>query len=69
MYKTVDKGWGIRAKQNIPRGTFVCEYVGELIPEFVAKVRDTTYIFDLNVAARQQQSQLLRVLDDRELFW
>lgn len=26
-----DKGWGLRSLQELPRGTFVCEYVGEIV--------------------------------------
>lgn len=27
LYKDKDMGWGVRARQDISRGTFVCEYV------------------------------------------
>lgn len=26
-----DKGWGVRALQDLPKGTFICEYVGEVL--------------------------------------
>lgn len=25
------KGWGVRALEDIPKGAFVCEYVGEIL--------------------------------------
>ena len=25
------KGWGIRTLQDLPKGTFVCEYIGEIL--------------------------------------
>ncbi|OMO74121.1 hypothetical protein COLO4_26719 [Corchorus olitorius] len=25
------KGWGLKTLQNLPKGTFVCEYVGEIV--------------------------------------
>ncbi|KAK4767657.1 hypothetical protein SAY86_015407 [Trapa natans] len=25
------KGWGVRTLENIPKGTFVCEYIGEIV--------------------------------------
>jgi SET domain-containing protein len=25
------KGWGLRAAEELPRGTFVCEYAGEIL--------------------------------------
>ncbi|XP_061730760.1 histone-lysine N-methyltransferase SETMAR isoform X1 [Nerophis ophidion] len=28
---TDGRGWGVRTRQRIPRGTFVCEYAGEVI--------------------------------------
>ena len=41
-------GWGVRALETIPRGAFVCDYVGELITDAEADVReDDSYLFDL----------------------
>ncbi|XP_075951918.1 histone-lysine N-methyltransferase SETMAR [Anarhichas minor] len=31
VYGTENKGWGVRTLEAIPRGTFVCEYAGEVI--------------------------------------
>ncbi|XP_029539637.1 histone-lysine N-methyltransferase SETMAR [Oncorhynchus nerka] len=31
VYPTEDRGWGMRALEPIPCGTFVCEYAGEVI--------------------------------------
>ncbi|XP_047437871.1 histone-lysine N-methyltransferase SETMAR [Mugil cephalus] len=31
VYGTRNRGWGVRTLQEIPRGTFVCEYAGEVI--------------------------------------
>ncbi|XP_072238928.1 histone-lysine N-methyltransferase SETMAR [Leuresthes tenuis] len=31
VYRTMNRGWGARTLQRIPRGTFVCEYAGEVI--------------------------------------
>lgn len=33
------QGWAVRAREAIPRGTFVCEYVGEVIDEKEANKR------------------------------
>jgi hypothetical protein len=33
VFLTSDKGWGVRAAAPIPRGTFVCEYAGEVIDD------------------------------------
>uniref|UniRef100_A0A674HBS1 Euchromatic histone lysine methyltransferase 2 n=1 Tax=Taeniopygia guttata TaxID=59729 RepID=A0A674HBS1_TAEGU len=49
LYRTAKMGWGVRALQAIPPGTFICEYVGELISDAEADVReDDSYLFDLD---------------------
>ncbi|KAM9207580.1 histone-lysine N-methyltransferase EHMT1 isoform 3-T3 [Dugong dugon] len=49
LYRTHNMGWGVRALQDIPLGTFVCEYVGELISDSEADVREEdSYLFDLD---------------------
>nr|XP_010600286.2 histone-lysine N-methyltransferase EHMT1 [Loxodonta africana] len=49
LYRTQNMGWGVRALQDIPLGTFVCEYVGELISDSEADVREEdSYLFDLD---------------------
>ena len=41
-------GWGVRAAANIPKGSFVCEYVGEIISDSEADTREDSYLFDLD---------------------
>ncbi|XP_054853482.1 histone-lysine N-methyltransferase EHMT1 isoform X2 [Eublepharis macularius] len=49
LYRTRKMGWGVRSMQDIPLGTFVCEYVGELISDSEADVREEdSYLFDLD---------------------
>ncbi|KAM8803434.1 histone-lysine N-methyltransferase EHMT1 isoform 1-T1 [Rhynchonycteris naso] len=49
LYRTQNIGWGVRSLQDIPVGTFVCEYVGELISDSEADVREEdSYLFDLD---------------------
>ncbi|XP_072331617.1 histone-lysine N-methyltransferase EHMT2 isoform X3 [Scyliorhinus torazame] len=49
LYRTEKMGWGVRALQDIPQGTFICEYVGEIISDAEADVReDDSYLFDLD---------------------
>jgi [histone H3]-lysine36 N-dimethyltransferase SETMAR len=31
VFKTKEKGWGVRALEQIKQGTFICNYVGELL--------------------------------------
>ncbi|XP_017294050.1 histone-lysine N-methyltransferase EHMT1 isoform X2 [Kryptolebias marmoratus] len=49
LFRTSKKGWGVRALQDIPQGTFVCEYVGEIITEAEAEMRQNdAYLFSLD---------------------
>ncbi|XP_066569342.1 histone-lysine N-methyltransferase EHMT1 isoform X2 [Amia ocellicauda] len=49
LFRTRKMGWGVRTLQDIPQGTFVCEYVGEIISDTEADVReDDSYLFDLD---------------------
>ncbi|KAK9474678.1 SET domain-containing protein-containing protein [Dipodascopsis tothii] len=51
VFYTAAKGWGLRARDRIPAGTFVDTYVGELITAAAAAGRDRgdSYIFDLDL--------------------
>uniref|UniRef100_A0A8C5G976 Euchromatic histone-lysine N-methyltransferase 1b n=1 Tax=Gouania willdenowi TaxID=441366 RepID=A0A8C5G976_GOUWI len=49
LFRTAKKGWGVRTLQDIPQGTFVCEYVGEIISEAEAEMRQNdAYLFSLD---------------------
>jgi SET domain-containing protein len=39
VFRVGPKGWGVRAREAIPRGAFVAEYVGELIDDKTATKR------------------------------
>lgn len=43
VFKTEHKGWAVRAGEAILRGTFVCEYVGEVLDEQEANKRQSRY--------------------------
>eukprot|EP00761_Pharyngomonas_kirbyi_P014838 gb/GECH01014868.1/.p1 GENE.gb/GECH01014868.1/~~gb/GECH01014868.1/.p1 ORF type:complete len:722 (+),score=128.54 gb/GECH01014868.1/:1-2166(+) len=56
VFKTRDKGWGLRTNELVPRGTFVGEYNGELISDDEAERRGLrydekgcSYLFDVGV--------------------
>lgn len=53
LFKTKDRGWGVKAIQAITVGTYIIEYVGELIGQNEANRRDSAYLFDLNHDNRQ----------------
>uniref|UniRef100_T1IV76 Histone-lysine N-methyltransferase n=1 Tax=Strigamia maritima TaxID=126957 RepID=T1IV76_STRMM len=49
LFRTQGKGWGVRTLRDIPQGTFICEYIGELISDSEADQRDDdSYLFDLD---------------------
>lgn len=31
LFKDKSKGWGLRTLHDLPRGTFICQYIGELL--------------------------------------
>ena len=35
------KGWGVRAAEELPQGTFICEYVGEILTNNELDERNT----------------------------
>ncbi|XP_023727784.1 histone-lysine N-methyltransferase EHMT2 isoform X3 [Cryptotermes secundus] len=49
LFRTKDKGWGVRTLRPISKGTYVCEYIGEIISDCEADHReDDSYLFDLD---------------------
>ncbi|KAL4600356.1 hypothetical protein ACB092_11G194700 [Castanea dentata] len=51
VFKTMDKGWGLRSWDPIRCGTFICEYAGEAIDKVKAKQggeegENDEYVFD-----------------------
>ncbi|CAD5209826.1 unnamed protein product [Bursaphelenchus xylophilus] len=42
------KGWGIRCLENVPSGSFIIEYVGEIIDSFQCRKRSRKYAKDQN---------------------
>jgi histone-lysine N-methyltransferase SUV39H len=50
IYRTPDKGWGVKALEDIRKNSFICEYIGELIThkQAVGRSRTSSYIFDLD---------------------
>lgn len=41
VFKTSNRGWGLRCINDIPRGSFVCVYAGHLLTE--AKANEVSY--------------------------
>ena len=49
IFKTSTRGWGVRSLNSIPSGSFICEYIGELLEEKEAEQRtgNDEYLFDI----------------------
>lgn len=48
IFKTVSRGWGVRSLSSIPSGSFICEYIGELLDDKEAELRrNDEYLFDI----------------------
>ncbi|KAM1050224.1 hypothetical protein TB2_031525 [Malus domestica] len=49
IFKTESRGWGLRSLNYIPSGSFICEYMGELLEEDKAEERIgyDEYLFDI----------------------
>lgn len=63
IFKTKLKGWGVKAMDNIKRGQFVEEYLGEVITEEEGELRGKfydkvgmTYLFDMDFGAGEDHS-------------
>nr|XP_046241618.1 histone-lysine N-methyltransferase EHMT1a isoform X2 [Scatophagus argus] len=49
LFRTQKMGWGVRAMQDIPQGTFICEYVGEIVTDAEADKRENdSFLFTLD---------------------
>lgn len=47
VFKTANKGWGVRTKTDLPEGAFICHYAGDLLEDTAADQRDSMYQFKL----------------------
>ncbi|XP_019421210.1 PREDICTED: histone-lysine N-methyltransferase, H3 lysine-9 specific SUVH6-like isoform X1 [Lupinus angustifolius] len=49
IFKTSTRGWGVRSLNSIPSGSFICEYIGELLEDKEAEQRTSNdeYLFDI----------------------
>lgn len=48
IFKTDSMGWGVRSLNSISSGSFICEYIGELLPDSVAEhIEKDEYLFDI----------------------
>ncbi|WCJ25772.1 Histone-lysine N-methyltransferase H3 lysine-9 specific SUVH5 [Euphorbia peplus] len=52
IFKTESRGWGVRSLNSISPGSFICEYVGELLEDKEAEERkgNDEYLFDIGTS-------------------
>lgn len=50
IFKTVGRGWGVRSRNYISSGGFICEYIGELLRDNEAeqRINNDEYLFDIS---------------------
>ena len=57
------KGWGVRSPKSLMKGSFICEYIGEIISDSDADRRlNDTYLFDLTVVVRYLLDLILLIM-------
>ena len=57
VFRTAYTGWGLRCLDHIPKGAFVCQYVGEVINDEAANnTENDTYLFELQTRENLQAS-------------
>lgn len=53
LFKTQNRGWGLKAMTTVPYGKLIIEYTGEFMGQETACSREeTAYLFDLNIDRR-----------------
>ncbi|KAI8824087.1 uncharacterized protein EV422DRAFT_306142 [Fimicolochytrium jonesii] len=64
------KGWGVRALENIPQGTFVSKYAGEMMPsklaDWQAQTCDGAFLFSLDYFGESSTSGMSYVIDAKK---
>ncbi|CAL5347489.1 unnamed protein product [Camellia sinensis] len=58
VFMTPEKGWGVRTLEDLPKGTFVCEYVGEIVTN--------TELFERNTQMSGREKHTYSVLLDAD---
>ncbi|XP_020216310.1 histone-lysine N-methyltransferase, H3 lysine-9 specific SUVH6 [Cajanus cajan] len=70
IFKTSTRGWGVRSLNSIPSGSFICEYIGELLEDKEAEQRtgNDEYLFDIgnNFGNNTLLDELLTVMPDAQ---
>ncbi|KAG9510496.1 Histone-lysine N-methyltransferase EHMT1 [Fragariocoptes setiger] len=69
LFRTRSRGWGIRTRKTIKKGTFIGVYSGELITtEESYKRKDDTYLFNLTFNTSSNNSNEQQYVNDARYF-
>ncbi|KAL3714016.1 hypothetical protein ACJRO7_006028 [Eucalyptus globulus] len=49
IFQTQGKGWGVRSRSHIPLGSFVCEYIGKVLPDELVSPEFNKHKYFLNI--------------------
>lgn len=73
LFKTNNKGWGLRCLDDIPKGTFICNYSGHLITEEISDIRGRElgdeYFAELDFVEYLKRSQRTAIKQDEKFFF
>lgn len=47
LFKTSNRGWGVRTRTDLPPGVFICNYAGDVLDNAVADHKSTKYQFNM----------------------
>lgn len=69
VFKTESRGWGVRCLYDLPRGTFICSYIGELISECEADRKnannyDCSYLLSMASGKDSEEFIVPILMDD-----
>lgn len=57
VFRTKNKGWGVRTQHDLPAGIFITPYIGVVLTSKLAEESDTRFQFQLPTIDKAQQSQ------------
>nr|GMD71462.1 histone-lysine N-methyltransferase, H3 lysine-9 specific SUVH6-like [Ipomoea batatas] len=63
VFKTKSRGWGVRSRDYISSGSFICEFLGELLDEKEAEKRIDCdeYLFDIGNYDKEEDTNIVDI--------
>ncbi|XP_026380494.1 histone-lysine N-methyltransferase, H3 lysine-9 specific SUVH4-like [Papaver somniferum] len=66
VFRTEQKGWGVRTRDHIPDGTYLGEYVGKIRTDKDADKKPDTYLFDIDPQVKKRSTRDAKFCIDGE---